>query len=125
MGKGGGGGTQTAGGVGGAGTNNGTLGSGGIGVGYCGDTQGGTAYGSGGGGGGYYGGGGANGGAGGGGGSGFAEASATNVIMNTGAEFGDGFATLCWGYGNNKCGPKDALRKKHRNPRGPHATLSH
>jgi len=120
MGKGGGGGTQTSGGAGGAGTNNGTLGSGGIGVGYCGNASGLTAYGSGGGGGGYYGGGGANGGAGGGGGSGFAEASATNVIMNTGAEFGDGFATLCWGYSNNKCGPKDALREKHRKPSASH-----
>ncbi len=125
MGKGGGGGTQTSGGAGGAGNNDGTLGSGGIGFGYCGSSTGGIGFGSGGGGGGYYGGGGANGGAGGGGGSGFAEASATNVTMNTGAEFGDGFATLCWGNSNNKCGANDALRKKHRNPSGPHATLSH
>jgi hypothetical protein len=88
---------------------------GGTGVGYCGGTTG-IRFGSGGGGGGYYGGGGGNAGAGGGGGSGFAEASATNVIMNSGAESGDGFATLCWGYSNNKCGPKDPLRRQHGKP---------
>ena len=108
-----------SGGAGGTGNNNGTLGSGGIGFGYCGSSTGRIGFGRGGGGGGYYGGGRANGGAGGSGDSVFAEATATNVLMNNGAEFGDGFATLCWGYSNNKCGPNDALPKKHRKPSPP------
>ncbi len=117
-GKGGGGGTQSAGGTGGAGTNGGSLGVGGAGVGYCGSPSGDTRYGSGGGGGGYYGGGGGNAGAGGGGGSAFAEASATNVILNSNVNSGDGFALICWGYSNGKCG-SDRLHKKTRGRRTP------
>ena len=114
QGKGGGGGTQSSGGAGGAGSNGGSLGFGGAGVGSCGNPSLNIGSGSGGGGGGYYGGGGANGGGGGGGGggSGFAEASATNVVLNSSVNPGDGFALICWGYTNQRCGPADPLRRE-------------
>jgi len=113
-GVGGGGGTQTSGGSSPA--NPGTLGTGGGGYAYCGLYE--IATGSGGGGGGYYGGGGGVYGGGGGGGSAFAEASATNLIMNSGQESGEGFIELCWEYSNNKCGTADPMKHRSKSAAG-------
>lgn len=101
------GGTQTSGGKGGGdgqpkgGINDGSSGSGGPGEYVCAysptlDSS--AAYGTGGGGGGWYGGGGGYDGAPGGGGSGYAEPSATNVLMQTGFTAGPGLAEICWPY---------------------------
>ena len=106
---GGGGGTQTSGGTGGAGSNAGSLGNGGIGVGYCvaieeiGSHFLTSTYLSTGGGGGYYGGGGGGTGGAGGGGSGYAEPAATNVSSQNGVNSGNGSVLICWGY-TNGCG---------------------
>ena len=108
----GGGGTQTAGGYGAYG-NSGTFGSGGPGVGDC--EPGFIGFGSGGGGGGWYGGGGGYSGGGGGGGSGYAESSATKVLMDTGFNSGPGIAEICWPQSSN-C-KVTAIKLKHAKKR--------
>ncbi|HEV3153976.1 MAG TPA: glycine-rich protein [Candidatus Baltobacteraceae bacterium] len=99
--QGGGGGTQTSGGVGPGGTSSdGSFGSGGPGYASCVYTN----YTPGGGGGGWYGGGGGYIDAGGGGGSSYVEPSASNVQLSTGVQTGNGYAEICWGYSNQMCG---------------------
>jgi hypothetical protein len=77
--------TQSAGGVGGAASNDGLLGLGGNGQNF-----------GGGGGGGYYGGGGGSNDMGGGGGSSYAISSATNVVHSSGVNAGNGFASISY-----------------------------